>query len=255
MRLSDDLERSSVLFSLACGAAGALALGVFMLFVGARGASLPCEVPLARFALVDGSISLVLAVLQTVLAVSMLPAAAAARGSLRGAWLVIGAGVLFMLVLASLGVRVWGTALAFGGGLWTRMAAADGAAAAATAASAIGEVSVAVVYPCDPFLYNSSAIFLLVIWGLVAIAAAFGCCVCCCVVVGAGCFYACCEAGRRGGYVPLWGSRAVTKRTSGSGGGGGGDNAEDSSDDAETALFVRSKHDTPSAAPPPPVFA
>ena len=251
LRLPEDVERASVLISLSCGAVGALALGVFMLFVGARGAALPCEVPLARFALVDGSLSLVLAALQAVLAVSMLPAAAATRGSLRGAWLVLSAGVLVALVVVALAVRVWGTALAFGGGLWTRMALAESAVAAATAAVEAAGSSMAGSYPCDPTLYNPAAIFLLVVWSLVALAAAFGCCVCCCIVVGAGCFYACCEAGRRGGRGP-WG-RATAKRAS-------DDNDDDESsgddnDDAEAALVKRkARRDVP-APIPPPVFA
>ena len=141
LRLPDDVERATVLFSLLCGAVGALALGVFMLWVGVHGASLACEVPLARFAVVDGSLSLLLAVLQVVLAVGLLPGTAAARGSLRGAWLVVGAAVLVALVAAALGVRVWGTVLAFGDGLWGRMAAADAAA-----------------LPCAPALYNPAAL-------------------------------------------------------------------------------------------------
>jgi hypothetical protein len=169
----------------------AAAVGVLLLVIGARELGATCTVPLARYALTDGALGLAVGI--SLAALAALAAAETAappppqqqqqqQASLRSDVLVLASAALGLLVLAALGVRLWGTVLAFGGNLWAHMQLA---AAAGTPP------------PCAPELYNVVAIVILVGWVTVALAVALGCCAVCCLAIGAGCFYLCCGLAER----------------------------------------------------------
>ena len=172
--------RGAALCSASFSAILALAAGLLLVIVGAQNGGSACAVPLARYAVVDGSLSL--AVGAALIASAVLGAGAPQLASLRGAWLIMTSAATAALVLVLLGVRIWGTVLAFGDGLWARMA---DAAAAGTPP------------PCEPALYAPVAILLLVVWSLAAFFIALACCAVCCLALGAGLFYLCCGLAER----------------------------------------------------------
>lgn len=138
--------------SCAAAVATALALGIWLLVLASAQAGAFCDVPLASFAALDGAFFLAAAVCGAIASVAFVwwapaPEQALARGSL-------GAGLcsiclLAALLLAWLGVKIYGTVLLFGDGLWTRMnAALEG-----------GE-------PCAPALYRPLSTFMIISWTL-----------------------------------------------------------------------------------------
>ena len=135
-----------------------LALGIWLVVLGAAQRGAECEVALASYSTLDGSFFLAGAAVGGAAAfVFLRHDGEAVRG--EGATLPLAAGLTFVCCLAALlmawvGVKIYGTVLLFGNSLWSRQQAAVAAASALTEP------------PCAPALYQPLAVYVIVCWTL-----------------------------------------------------------------------------------------
>jgi hypothetical protein len=128
-------------------------IGAWLLWLGSHYSTASCPVPLATYSVVDGAmnvtagVALLIVFLWWHLRVKPSQQSFLWPASLGLAMLSLCA--LLVVILSYLGVKIWGTTLAFGDALWTKMHAAT---------TEISEL------PCAPALYFPLAVFLIISW-------------------------------------------------------------------------------------------
>jgi hypothetical protein len=139
--------RHCCLLSLTMIAAGA---GGWLLWMASRFSQAACEVPLVLYARVDGAASVFAAVCLLIILTFCFTDVKPRQGP----WWACSVGAalcsvcfLATLLLGWLGIKIWGSVLLYGDGLWTRMKHAEPGSE-----------------PCDPQLYHPLSIFMIVSW-------------------------------------------------------------------------------------------